>query len=206
MIGLLGKKIGMTRMFSAKGRHVPVTVVELGPCQVTDLRVAERDKYLAVQLGFGSRRPKLVNKPMTERYKKLGVSSPRWVREIRDMDPSDVKVGQILRCDIFKQGDRVKVTATSKGRGFQGVVKRHGFGGPNASHGTHEFFRHGGAIGAHTDPGRVWKNMRMPGRMGGDQVTVRNLEIVRVDPEANLVMVKGCIPGPDGGFLIVRKG
>jgi large subunit ribosomal protein L3 len=173
---------------------------------VTDVRVSERDKYSAVQLGFGSRRPKLVNKPMTERYKKLGVSAPRWVREIRDMDPSEVKVGQILRCDIFEQGDRVKVTATSKGRGFQGVVKRHGFGGPNASHGTHEFFRHGGAIGAHTDPGRVWKNMRMPGRMGGEQVTVKNLEIVRVDPEANLVMVKGCIPGPAGGFLIVRKG
>jgi large subunit ribosomal protein L3 len=168
--------------------------------------VPERDKYAAVQLGFGSRRPKLVNKPMTERYKKLGVSAPRWVREIRDMDPSEVKVGQILRCDIFKQGDRVKVTATSKGQGYQGVIKRHGFSGPNASHGTHEFFRHGGAIGAHTDPGRVWKNMRMPGRMGGEQVTVKNLEVVRVDPEANLVMVKGCIPGPDGGFVVVRKG
>ncbi|MFH1011724.1 MAG: 50S ribosomal protein L3 [bacterium] len=203
---MLGKKVGMTRMFSAKGHHHPVTVVELGPCQVTGLRLPERDKYSAVQLGFGRRRPKLVSKPMTEHYKKLDVDFPRWVREIRDMDPSQVTVGQILRCDMFKQGDRVRVTATSKGRGFQGVIKRHGFAGPNASHGTHEFFRHGGAIGAHTDPGRVWKNMKMPGRMGGDRVTVRNLQILRVDPAANLVMVKGSIPGPNGGFVVVRKG
>jgi large subunit ribosomal protein L3 len=206
MTGLLGKKIGMTRVFSAKGRHVPVTVVELGPCQVTGLRTPERDGYFAVQLGFGFRRPKLINQPMTEHFKKLGVAASRWTREIRDTEPTELKVGEILHCDVFSVGDRVKVTATSKGRGFQGVMKRHGFSGSNASHGTHEFFRHGGAIGAHTYPGRVWKNLRMPGRMGAEQVTVRDLEVVRVDPDANLVMLKGSIPGPPGGFLIVRKG
>jgi large subunit ribosomal protein L3 len=206
MIGLIGKKVGMTRVFDAKGQYIPVTVVELGPCQITGVRRAERDGYRAVQLGFGTRRPKLVTKPLTEHYKKLGVTPPQWVREIRDMDPDQVNVGDVLHCDVFREGDHVKVTGVSKGRGFQGVVKRHGFAGPPAGHGTHEYFRHGGAIGAHTFPGRVWKNMRMPGRMGGDQVTVKNLEVLRVDPEANLVLLKGCIPGSIGGLLIVRKG
>lgn len=206
MIGLLGKKVGMTRLFNAMGQHVPVTVVELGPCRVTGVRTPDRDGYRAVQLGFGTRRPKLVNKPLTDHYTKLGVTPPRWVREIRDMDPDAVKVGDVLQCDVFKQGDRVKVTGISKGKGFQGVVKRHGFHGAPASHGTHECFRHGGSIGAHTFPGRVWKNMKMPGRMGGDQVTVKNSLVFMVDLEANLVMLKGCVPGPTGGFLIVRKG
>jgi large subunit ribosomal protein L3 len=205
MTGLLGKKIGMTRVFNAKGQHIPVTVLELGPCQVTGVRTTESDGYSAVQLGFGFRRPGLLNKPMAEHNKKLGIEASRWTREIRDM-AAEVKVGDMLHCDLFQVGDRVKVTATSKGRGFQGVMKRHGFSGSNASHGTHEFFRHGGAVGAHTYPGRVWKNLRMPGRMGAEQVTVRDLEVVRVDSEANLVMLKGSIPGPPGGFVIVRKG
>jgi len=206
MIGLIGKKVGMTRVFNEKGQYVPVTVVELGPCQITGVRKPDRDGYRAVQLGFGTRRPKLVTKPLTEHYKKLNVTPPQWVREIRDMDPDQVKVGDVLHCDVLKEGDRVRVTGVSKGRGFQGVVKRHGFAGPPAGHGTHEFFRHGGAIGAHTFPGRVWKNMGMPGRMGGDQVTVKNLEVFRVDLEANLVLLKGCVPGSIGGLLIVRKG
>ncbi len=206
MIGLLGKKIGMTRIFNQKGQHVPVTVVELGPCHVVDVRTLERDKYRAVQLGFGDIREKLVTKPRAGHFKKAGIAPARWVREIRDMDPESVKIGEALSCDIFKEGDRVKVTASTKGRGFQGVMKRHGFHGAKASHGAHEVHRHGGAIGAHTDPGRVWKNTKMPGRMGGDQQTVKNLEVVRVDTEANLVMIKGCVPCPAGSFIIVRKG
>ena len=205
MIGLIGRKLGMTRVFDAKGNVVPVTVIELGPNQITGLCTPEASGYASLCLGFEQKRDSLVNKPQQGHYAKLGITAPRVEREFRDMDLEGKKIGDTLKCDLFAVGDLVKETGTSKGHGTTGVMKRHHFSGPVASHGTHEFFRHGGAIGAHTFPGRVWKGMRMPGRMGHDRVTVRNLKVVRVDVDANLIMVKGAVPGPDKGIVYVRK-
>jgi len=205
MIGLIGRKLGMTRVFDDKGNVVPVTVIELGPNQITGLRTPDATGYAALCLGFEQKRDSLVNKAQQGHYDKLGLTAPRVEREFRDMDLEGKKIGDTLKCDLFAVGDLVKVTGTSKGHGMTGVMKRHHFAGPVASHGTHEFFRHGGAIGAHTFPGRVWKGLRMPGRMGHDRVTVRNLRVIRVDVEANLVMIKGAVPGPDKGIVYVRK-
>lgn len=205
MIGLIGRKLGMTRIFDEKGNMVPVTVIELGPNQVTGVREPENNGYTAVSLGFEQKRDSLVNKAQKGHYAKLGITAPRVEREFRDMPLDGKKIGDTLKCDLFAVGDLVKVTGTSKGHGFAGVIKRHHFAGPVDSHGTHEFFRHGGAIGAHTFPGRVWKGLRMPGRMGNDRVTVRNLKVIRVDVDANLIMVKGAIPGPNQGIVYVRK-
>jgi large subunit ribosomal protein L3 len=205
MIGLIGRKLGMTRVFDEKGNMVPVTVIELGPNQITGRRTAEDEGYVALCLGFEQKRDSLVNQAQQGHYAKLGISAPRVEREFRDMELEGKKVGDTLKCDLFAVGDLVKVTGTSKGHGTAGVVKRHHFAGPVDSHGTHEFFRHGGAIGAHTFPGRVWKGLRMPGRMGHERVTVGNLKVIRVDVDANLIMVKGAIPGPHKGIVYVRK-
>lgn len=205
MIGLIGRKLGMTRIFDDRGAVIPVTVIELGPNQITGLRSPDAHGYIATCLGFEQKRAKLVKKPQQGHYGKIGVSAPRVEREIREMRVEGRKVGDALKCDLFAAGDSVRVTATSKGKGFAGVVKRHGFAAQVATHGTHEFFRHGGAIGAHTFPGRVWKGLRMAGRMGGERVTVRNLKVVRVDVDANLIMVKGAVPGPAQGIVLVRK-
>jgi large subunit ribosomal protein L3 len=205
MIGLIGRKVGMTRVFDAKGNATPVTVIELGPNQITNLRTVEEHGYTATCLGFEQKRDKLVNKAQKGHYSKLGISAPRVERELRDMALEGKRIGDPLKCDLFIVGDTVKVKATSKGKGFQGVMKRHGFSGPVSTHGTHEFFRHGGAIGAHTFPGRVWKGLRMPGHMGAEQVTTRNLKVVRVDVDANLIMVKGAVPGPNTGLVLVCK-
>jgi large subunit ribosomal protein L3 len=206
MIGLIGRKLGMTRIFDEKtGNVVPVTVIELGPNQITGLRTADDHGYIAVSLGFEQKRDSLVNKAQQGHYAKLNITAPRVEREFRDMAVDGKKIGDTLKCDLFAIGDLVKVVGTSKGKGFAGVMKRHGFSGPVDSHGTHEFFRHGGAIGAHTFPGRVWKGLRMPGRMGNDRVTVHNLKVVRVDVDANLIMVKGAVPGPNKGIVFVRK-
>jgi large subunit ribosomal protein L3 len=205
MTGLVGKKLGMTRVFDDKGSVTPVTVIELGPNQITAIRTEEQNGYSAVCLGFGQKRDKLVSKPLKGHYKKQGITAPQIEREFRDMDVTDKKVGDSLKCDLFNVGDIIKVTGTSKGKGYQGVIKRHKFNRQTMTHGTHEFFRHGGAIGAHTFPGRVWKGLRMPGRMGGEQVTVKTLKVVRVDPEANLIMVKGAVPGPTHGIVLVHK-
>lgn len=205
MIGLIGKKIGMTRVFNDNGIVVPVTVIELGPNQVTNIRTYDRDGYVAVCLGFGQKRDKLVNKPLSGHYKKLNITAPKVEKEMRDMHMDGMNIGDMLKCDIFKPGDVVKISGTSKGRGFAGVIKRHKFNTQTATHGTHEFFRHGGAIGAHTFPGRVWPGQRMAGRMGGETVTVPNLKVVRVDADANLIMVKGAVPGPNQGLVLVRK-
>jgi large subunit ribosomal protein L3 len=205
MIGMIGRKVGMTRIFDPNGNMVPVTVIELGPNQITNLRTSDRDGYTAAVLGFGQKRDKLVTKPLKGHYEKLGITAPKVEREIRNMAADGKKVGDTVKCDTFKVGDVVKVTGTSKGRGFTGVIKRHGFSGPPSTHGTHEFFRHGGAIGAHTFPGRVWKGLRMPGHMGDAQVTVRNLKVVRVDVDANLVMVRGAVPGANKSIVLIRK-
>jgi large subunit ribosomal protein L3 len=205
MIGLLGRKVGMTRIFDAKGNAIPVTVIELGPNQITDLRTVERNGYSAICLGFEQKRDKLVNKAQKGQYAKHNLPAPRVEREMRDMVLESQRIGETLKCDLFAVGDLVKVVGTSKGKGTAGVMKRHGFSGPVHTHGTHEFFRHGGAIGAHTFPGRVWKGLRMPGRMGNENVSVRNLKVIRVDVDANLIMVKGAIPGPNRGLVLVRK-
>ena len=205
MIGMIGKKVGMTRIFDDKGMAIPVTVIELGPNQVTNLRTADKDGYAAACLGFGQKRDKLVRMPQKGHYKKLDITAPQVEREFRNMPLDGKKIGDTIKCDVFRVGDTVKITGTSKGRGYAGVIKRHGFAGPVGSHGTHEFFRHGGAIGAHTFPGRVWKGLRMAGQMGNESVTVRNLKVVRVDVDANLVMVRGAVPGPNKGIVLLSK-
>lgn len=205
MIGMIGRKVGMTRIFDPDGAMVPVTVIELGPNQITNLRTSEKDGYTAAVLGFGQKRDKLVNKPQKGHYDKLGITAPKIEREMRSMDVEGRKIGETVKCDIFKVGDVVKVTGRSKGRGTQGVIKRHHFASMVDTHGTHEFFRHGGAIGAHTFPGRVWKGLRMAGRMGNESVTTRNLKIVRVDVDANLIMIKGAVPGANKEIVLVLK-
>ena len=205
MTGLIGKKIGMTQIFESTGVVIPVTVIELGPNQITNLRTSEKNGYVATCLGFGEKREKLISKPVLGQYKKAGVTAPRVEQEIRNIELDEKKTGDILKCDLFEVGDKVFVDGVSKGHGFTGVIKRHGFSRPKMTHGTHEAFRHGGSIGAHTDPGRVWKGKKMAGRSGGYNVRVKNLKVVRVDIDANLIMVRGAVPGPNNGIVLVCK-
>jgi large subunit ribosomal protein L3 len=202
-VGLLGRKLGTTRVFDSNGLSVPVTVVEAGPCWVVQRKTVESDGYDAVQLGFGEKN-KGVNKPQAGHFKKHGVKPARFLKEVAVEPGSDMKPGDILTVDIFKEGDRVDVTGTSKGRGFQGVVKRHGFRGGRSTRGS-MFHRAPGSIGASADPSRVLKNTALPGRMGGERVTRSNLLVVRVDSEQSLLLVKGDVPGPTGGNLILMK-
>lgn len=204
--GILGRKVGMTQVFSAEGDRVQVTVIEAGPCVVVQVKTRERDGYDALQVGFGSVRPKRVTRPRAGHFAAHGVEPTRFLREIRLEEPlPDAAPGRLVTCECFEAGELVDVTGVSKGRGFTGVMKRYGFKGAPASHGTHEHFRHGGAIGAAATPGRVFKGTRMPGHMGNARVTVQNLQVVRVVPEQNLLMVRGAVPGPNGGFVMVRK-
>jgi len=202
-IGLLGRKLGMTRIFDPDGLSVPVTVVEAGPCWVIQRKTVERDGYCAVQLGFGEK-TKRVSKPDSGHFKKHGVPAARVVREIRVTDDTEMNPGDVLSVSMFKEGDKVDITGVSKGKGFQGVVKRYGFRGGRSSRGS-MFHRAPGSIGASADPSRVLKNARMPGRMGGKRVTKRNLLVVKVDGERNVLLVKGDVPGPRGGHLVVQK-
>ncbi len=197
----LGKKIGMTRIFDEEGNHVPVTLIQVGPCWVTQVKTVETDGYNAVQIGFGKTREKALNKPLLGHLKKGGVEPVRHLKEFRLDDVSEFKSGDVLGADRFKEGQRVSVTGYSKGRGFAGVFKRYGFHGPNATHGTHEAKRHPGAIGAHTDPGRVWKGQRLPGHYGDQRVTVKNLRVIKVEPEHNIILVKGAVPGAKNAVL-----
>jgi len=202
--GILGRKIGMTQVFSEKGETIPVTVIEAGPCVVTQVRTTERDGYEAVQLGFGDIKPKRVTKPIQGHLKGAG----RLVRFMREMVTSDIAshtVGDVVNADIFKVGEKVDIAGTSKGRGFAGVVKRHGFRGGPSTHGQSDRHRAPGSIGSGTTPGRVWKGMRMAGRMGNDRVTVQNLEIVEVDVERHLLLVKGSVPGAKNGLVLVQR-
>ena len=200
---ILGKKIGMTQVFNDQGEIVPVSLIEAGPCVVTMLKSVETDGYVAVQVGFGDIRPRLVNKPETGHFEKAGVKPLRHLREIRTEDTSDYKLGDAIMCDIFKPGQRVKVTGISKGKGFAGVVKRYHFHGADMTHGSmiHRKPQSGGA----TDAARTFKGTKKPGQMGNKQVTVRGLRIVRVDPEKNLLLIEGAVPGSDGGLLTIQR-
>lgn len=202
LIGLIGRKIGMSQVFEKDGRVISVTAIEAGPCPVLQRKTVEKDGYEALQLGFGEKRR--ANRPLTGHLRKSGASPPRKIVEIRGIDPSDYEVGQTLTVDMFSPGDSVDVTGWSKGRGFTGVVKRHGYSGGPKTHGSmsHDV---PGSIGAGTDPGRVLKGKGLPGRMGEERVTVRNLQVVKVDPESNLLLVEGAVPGARRGWLIIRK-
>jgi large subunit ribosomal protein L3 len=202
--GLLGRKIGMTQVFSRAGEAIPVTVIELGPCVVTQVRSTDRDGYEAVQIGFGEVKPKSLTKPEQGHLAKAG-RLVRYLREFGADNVEEYEVGQVLTADLFEAGQIVDVTGTSKGRGFQGVIKRHGFHGGPKTHGQSDRHRAPGSIGAGTDPGRVWKGTRMAGRMGNARVTVQNLEVVEVMADRHLVLVKGSVPGAKNGLLMVRR-
>lgn len=206
MTGLIGKKIGTTQVFAPDGSVVPVTVIETGPCVVVQKKEAARDGYDAVQLGFGSKKGQRVNKPQQGHMLKAGKGAFQVLREFRSDKVSQFELGQEIKVsDLFKTGDRIDITGTSKGRGFTGVIKRWGFGGFPASHGTHEYFRHGGSIGNRSFPGRVFKGKRMAGHWGNERVSVQNLEVVDVRPERNLLLVKGAVPGPKRAIVVVRR-
>jgi large subunit ribosomal protein L3 len=202
--GLLGKKVGITRIFSEDGRWLTVTVLEVGPCTVVQRKTHDTDGYEAVQLGFGSKREKVVTKPLLGHFKKAGLSPARTLREFPVEVGDDLKAGDQIRADIFKAGDRVDVAGTSKGKGFQGVQKRHGFRGGPGGHGS-MFHRRPGSIGQSSDPAKVFKGMRMAGHMGAERVTVQNLEVVNVDAEKNLVLLRGAVPGANGGVVELKK-
>jgi large subunit ribosomal protein L3 len=202
--GLLGRKIGMTQVFSAAGEAIPVTVIEVGPCVVTQIRDKDRDGYEAVQIGFGEVKPKSLTKPEQGHLAAAG-RLVRYLREFGADNIEDHQVGDVLTTDVFTPGQIIDVTGTSKGRGFQGVVKRHGFSGGPKTHGQSDRWRAPGSIGAGTDPGRVWKGTRMAGRMGNRRVTVQNLQVVEVLSEKHLLLVKGSVPGAKNGLLMVRR-
>lgn len=206
MSGLIGRKIGMTQVFAADGSVVPVTVIETGPCVVVQKKETQKDGYNALQLGFGHRKDQRVSKPERGHMGKARTGPFQVLREFRLEEVSHYEVGQEIKVsDLFKSGDRVDVSGTSKGRGFAGVIKRWGFGGFPGSHGTHEYFRHGGAIGNRSFPGRVFKGKRMAGHWGNERVSVQNLEVIATRPESNLLLVKGAVPGSKKGILLVRR-
>lgn len=200
--GLVGKKLGMSQVFDETGLAHPVTVIELGPCVVTQVKTPDTDGYSAVQLGFGL--DKRLNSPERGHRRASGFMS-RTLREVRTDDSSEFSVGQVLKADEFAAGELVDVTGTSKGRGFQGGVKRHGFRGGPRTHGQSDRLRAPGSIGSSATPGRVFKGLRMAGRMGNDRVTIQNLKVMRVDPERNLLLVEGSVPGPNDGLVMVRR-
>ncbi|MXP20479.1 50S ribosomal protein L3 [Gordonia sp. HNM0687] len=202
--GILGTKLGMTQVFDENNRVVPVTVIQAGPNVITQLRTADRDGYTAVQLAYGAIDPRKVNKPVAGQYAKAGVTPRRHLAEIRIADVSELEIGQELTAEIFENGTKVDVTGTSKGKGFAGAMKRHGFSGLGASHGAHRVHRAPGSIGGCATPGRVFKGMRMAGRMGNDTVTTQNLTVHAVDAEAGLLLIKGAIPGRKGGIVVIR--
>ena len=203
MSGLIGKKIGMTSIFDENGKNIPCTVIEAGPCVITQVRTNEVDGYEALQLGFDDK--KTANKAATGHAKKAGVAAQRKVVEFQGFE-GDYKLGDTINVEHFKEGEFVDISGTSKGKGFQGVVKRHGFGGVGQStHGQHNRLRAPGSIGAASYPARVFKGMRMAGRMGGEKVKVENLRVLKVVTEKNLLVVKGCVPGHKNSYVIIRK-
>ncbi|QGU02893.1 50S ribosomal protein L3 [Corynebacterium kalinowskii] len=202
--GILGTKLGMTQIFDEENRVIPVTVVEAGPCVVTQIRTVENDGYNAIQIAFGEIDPRKANKPAAGQFAKAGVTPRRHVTEIRMDDVSGYELGQDVTVDIFEGITFVDVTGTSKGKGFAGAMKRHGFAGQGASHGNQAAHRRVGGIGACATPGRVFKGTRMAGRMGNDRVTTQNLKVQKIDAEANLLIIKGAIPGVRGGLVTVK--
>ncbi|AQX08518.1 50S ribosomal protein L3 [Elizabethkingia ursingii] len=206
MSGIIGKKIGMTSLFNEEGKNIPCTVIQAGPCSVLQVRTIEKDGYKSVQLGFDDKSEKNVSKALAGHFKKAGSTPKAKLVEFYREFVDEVKVGEEVTVNLFAEGEFVDVTGTSKGKGFQGVVKRHNFGGVmQASHGQHNRLRAPGSIGAGSDPSRVFKGMRMAGRMGGEQVTVQNLQVLKVDEEQNLLVVKGAIPGAKNSYVIIRK-
>jgi large subunit ribosomal protein L3 len=203
--GVLGTKLGMTQVFSDEGKIVPVTVVSAGPCVVTAVRSPDADGYSAVQLGYGDIDPRKVNKPRAGTFAKAGVTPRRYLVELRTDDAAEYNLGQEVTAAAFESGELVDVTATSKGKGFAGTMKRHGFSGLGASHGTQRKHRSPGSIGGCAFPGHVFKGVRMAGRMGGERTTVLNLTLHGVDTERGLLLIKGAVPGPAGGLVLVRS-
>ncbi|MBP1641276.1 MAG: ribosomal protein [Bacteroidetes bacterium] len=205
MPGLIGKKIGMTSVFSADGKNVPCTVIEAGPCVVTQIKTVETDGYEALQLGFEEKKEKHTTKPEAGHFKKASVAPQRHLVEFKGFE-GEFKLGDALTVELFDGTTWVDVVGTSKGKGFQGVVKRHGFGGVGQStHGQHNRLRHPGSLGASSFPSKVVKGMRMAGRTGGDSITVQNLEVLKVIPEHNLLLIKGSVPGAKGSIVIINK-
>ena len=206
MPGLIGKKVGMTSIYGASGKNIPCTVLEVGPCVVTQVRTLEKDGYTAVQLGFGERTEKSTSKAMQGHFKRAGVSPKRSLVEFQSFT-NDLQLGDTVKVeDVFNEGEYVSVIGTSKGKGFQGVVKRHGFAGVGqATHGQHNRLRAPGSIGAASYPARVFKGMRMAGQMGNEKVKVQNLRVLKVVAEKNLLVVKGCIPGAKNAYVTIQK-
>jgi large subunit ribosomal protein L3 len=206
MKGLIGKKIGMTSVFAEDGSNVVCTLIEAGPCYVTSVKTRENDGYSAVQFGFEERKEKGLKKPVLGLMKKRKLPVLRYLKEVRDYDNAEeMKIGDVLKVDIFNEGDTVKVTGMTKGKGFQGVVKRHGFGGGSRTHGQSDRLRAPGSIGASSYPSRVFKGQKMAGRDGNDKVTIRNLKVVKVIPESNLILIKGAVPGANSGLVQIFK-
>lgn len=201
--GLIGRKLGMTQIFDEKGKVIPVTVVELGPCPVVQKKTIENDGYESVQLGFCDMKAQKVTKPQKGHFDKGGVAPKKFLREFRFADTSAHNVGDILKADIFAAGDKIDVVGTSKGKGTAGVIKRWNFGRLKETHGSGPVARHAGSLGACSDPSRVYKGKKLAGHLGSERVTIQNLEIVKVDAENNLVAIKGAIPGPKKGIVMV---
>ena len=201
--GLIGKKIGMTQLFDENGKVIPVTVVEAGPCVVVQKKTTENDGYEAVQVGFGDVKVQRVNKPQAGHFKKADVAPKKVLKEFRLDDCSALSVGDILKADVFAVGDRVDVVGTSKGKGTAGAIKRWNFSRLKESHGTGPVARHAGSLGACSDPSRVYKGKKLAGHLGAERVTIQNLDIVKVDAENNLIAIKGAIPGPKGGIVVL---
>jgi large subunit ribosomal protein L3 len=205
MLGIIGKKVGMTSVYNEEGKNIPCTVIQAGPCEVTQIKTEDTDGYVAVQLGYGERKEKHTTKSMQGHFKKANVSPKHKLVEFREFE-NEVKLGDTVTVDFLIEGEFIDVVGTSKGKGFQGVVKRHGFSGVGEStHGQHNRMRAPGSIGASSYPSRVFKGMRMAGRTGGDRVKALNLEVVKVIPEKNLVLVKGSVPGSVGSYVTLEK-
>lgn len=200
---IVGKKIGMTQLFDEKGKVIPVTVIEAGPCVVVQKKTIENDGYEAVQIGFGDKSEKNANKPMKGHFAKADVALKRVLREFRLDDCSSINVGDIIKADTFAVGDAVDVCGTSKGKGFAGSIKRHGCSRLKETHGTGPVHRHAGSMGANSTPSKVYKGKGLPGHMGAERVTVQNLDVVKVDVENNLIALRGAIPGPKGGVVFI---
>ena len=204
MAGIIGKKIGMTSIFSADGKNIPCTVIEAGPCVVTQVKTLEKDGYVALQIGFGEKKEKHSSKPMLGHFKKAGTTPKRKLVETGVFN--DLKLGDEITVESFNEGDYIDVIGTSKGKGFQGVVKRHGFGGVgDATHGQHNRLRAPGSVGAASYPARVFKGMKMAGQTGNKRITAINLEVVKVMPERNVILVKGSVPGAKGSIVVLEK-
>ncbi len=206
MPGLIGKKLGMSSVYTADGNIIPVTIIEAGPCPVVAIRTVEKNGYKALQLGFGTRKEKNYSKPLLGQFKKVNLTPLATVKEFRNYETDNYKIGDNVGVDIFKEGEKVKVTSKTKGKGFQGVMRRHNFGGVGGTtHGQSDRLRAPGSIGASSYPSRVFRGQRMAGRMGFEQVTIRNLKVVKVVPEKNIIMVKGAIPGAINSIVEINK-